>query len=81
VKHILLLLTVGAFAMPAFAQDAPEGDMPCSDFVTMAPADQERAFTAVQPEPNDPDLDAVLATCSENPDMSLEEAVEQAPRD
>jgi hypothetical protein len=77
----ILLLAAGVLAMPAFGQDAPAGDMPCSDFMAMAPADQENALAAVQPDPNDPDMDAVVATCGENPDMALQEAVEQAPRD
>jgi hypothetical protein len=46
----------------------------------MAPEEQETTLAAIRPEPNDPPADAVVTACSENPDMSLADAVEEAQR-
>jgi hypothetical protein len=89
-KRILLLLAAMPLALPAFAQEAPTGDMPCSEFAALAPVDQETALAVLPQEEEEEAAEVAVASeaeelliklqafCPENPDMMLSEAAEEA---
>jgi hypothetical protein len=93
-KRTLMALTVmtGAFAFPVLAQDAVSSEgMACADFTELTADEQMTAMSDVDPAPGDLAADehtaseesatAVVAACTEHPDMMLGDAMKEALRE
>jgi hypothetical protein len=90
-KLMLTALALAAgLAMPALAQEASEA-MVCSDFLALGADEQMEAMATAQlgestepAEASTPDSEsgtAVVAACTENPEMMLGDAMKEALRE
>jgi hypothetical protein len=89
-RRALVALAAATLAFPALAQQATptEEAVSCEDYAAMTADDQMTAISDLEPQPGAEAADehtaspetaeAVLAVCTENPGMGLDEAVEQA---
>jgi hypothetical protein len=86
-RTMMALALVGGLAMPALAQEESEG-MICSDFMALSADEQMTAMTTAQlgeeaeaaeaTAPDQETVDAVVAGCTEQPEMTLGEAMTAA---
>jgi hypothetical protein len=90
-KHMLTaLILAGGLAIPALAQEASEA-MVCSDFMALSAEEQAEAMATAQmaeatepaaaSTPDDESGTAVVAACTENPEMLLGDAMKEALRE
>jgi hypothetical protein len=81
------LLAGACLAIPVSAQEADPGEtMPCGEFVGLNIDDQQIAMGQVQSTPQiDPTAEesatAVVAACTDNPDLTLADAMKEALRE